>query len=149
MRLIVFVFLFIFTGCASLQAPGYISRIDHPYNRKFYASFEKVTSLFMYVLKKQGWTIANEVDPAIYERDDRYDDRGYQNLLIITEAKRSNRVLYSTVTHLNVLLHSFANTCDVEIRYESRTGLVKQFISTRNDRMVEDILNKVEQELNR
>ena len=144
MRFLTLFFALILSGCASMQAPGYISRVDHPYDRKIYASFEKVTSAFMYVLKKQGWTIINEVDPAIYERDDRYENNGHQNLLIITETKKNYRVLYSTFTHLNVFIHSIGNTCDVEIRYEARTPLVKQFISTRNDKIVQDILNAVD-----
>ncbi len=85
----------------------------------------------MYVLKKQGWTIDSEANPSIYERDDRYDNNGYRNLLIMTDARKHAL----TSTHLNVFIHSIDNTCDVEIRS-----------SRRNDRMVQDILDAVEQE---
>ena len=67
---------------------GYISRVDHPYDKKFYAGFEKVVSTTVYVLKKKGWAIDSEADPSIYERDDRYDNNGYQNLLIITGVEK-------------------------------------------------------------
>lgn len=149
MRFTALAVILLLTGCASLQSPGYINRADHPYIRKFYASFEKVTSVFNFVLKNQGWTIINEVDPSIYERDDRYDNNGYQNLLIITDIKKHNRVLYSTSTHLNVFIHSLGNNCDVEIRYEARTPLVKQFVSVRNDALVQKVLDAVDQEINR
>ena len=43
----------------------------------------------MFVLKNKGWTISREADPSIYERDDRYDNNGYQNLLIITNVKKA------------------------------------------------------------
>ncbi len=59
------------------------------------------------------------------------------------------RVLYSTSTHLNVFIHSIGNTCDVEVRYEAQTPLVKQFTSVRNDKLVQDILDAVEQEVDR
>jgi hypothetical protein len=137
---------FSFAGCASVPVPDYISRVDHPYDRKIYASFEKVASAFIYILKKEGWVIS-EADPSIYERDDRYDNNGYQNLLIMTDIKKKS--LHLGLTHLNVFIHAIGNTCDVQVRYEAQTHLVKQFISTRNDRVVEDILDAVEREVNK
>ena len=127
------VLLLMLAGCASVQAPGYISRIDHPYERKYDADVEKVTSAVTYVLKKQGWVINSEADPAIYERDDRYDNNGYQNLLIITESKK--KLLSLKSVHLNVFIHSIENTSDVEIRLSSG----------RNDQMVQGIFDAVDQ----
>jgi hypothetical protein len=146
MRFIICVLICFASGCASVQTPGYISRIDHPYEKKFYASFEKVTSSFMYVLKTKGWIIDSESDPSIYERDDRYDNNGYQNLLIITDARK--HFLHLNSAHLNVFVHSLGNICDVEIRYESDTHVVKQFSSARNDQIVQGILDAVEQDIN-
>jgi hypothetical protein len=135
-------------GCASVPMPEYISRVDHPYDRKIYASFEKVTGAFIYVLKKQGWAIS-EADPSVYERDDRYDNNGYRNLLIITDTRKHFHVLYSTFMHLNVFIHAIGNTCDVQIRYEAYTPLVKQFIWARDDSLVQGILDAVEQEVDK
>ena len=147
MRYLILSLIFLLAGCASVQMPGYIGRVDHPYERKFYGSFEKVVCSFVYVLKKQGWRIS-EADPAIYERDDRYDSNGYQNLLIITDIKKNARVIYSTFTHLNIFIHCMNDNCDVELRYESQTPMVKRFTSARNDRMVQGIFDTVEQEVN-
>ena len=148
MRYLILLLIFNLAGCASVPMPEYISRVDHPYDRKIYASFEKVASAVMFVLKNKGWTIS-EADPSVYERDDRYDNNGYRNLLIITNVRQNYRVLYSTFTHLNVFIHSIGNTCDVEIRYEAQTPLVKRFISTHNDELAKGILDAVEQEVNR
>jgi len=126
----------------------YIGRVDHPYDRKIYASLEKVTSAVMFVLKNKGWDIS-EADPSVYERDERYDNNGYRNLLITTNMRKNSRVLYSTFSHLNVFIHAINNTCDVEIRYESQTRMVKSFISARNDQLAQGILNAVEQEVDR
>ncbi len=101
----------------------------------------------MFVLKSKGWTIDSEVDSSIYERDDRYDNNGYQNLLIMTSVRK--HFLFLTSTRLNVFIHSIGNTCDVEIRYEAQTSLVKQFISVRNDLLVQGILDTIEQEVNK
>ena len=125
--------IFILAGCASVQMPGYISRVDHPYDRKIYAGFEKVTGAFLFVLQKQGWSISEEANPAIYERDDRYDNNGSRNLIIITDMRK--HFAHLTGTRLNVFIHAIGNTCDVEIR----------FSSGRNDRLAQDILDAVEQ----
>ena len=139
--------ILVFSGCASVQTPGYISRADHPYDRKIYAGFEKVASAFLYVLKNQGWKIDCEVDPSIYERDDRYDNNGYQNLLIITDARKKS--LHLSNAYLNVFIHSINNTCDVEIRYEAQTHVIKQFTFVRDDQLIQGILDAVEQEVGR
>jgi len=148
MRYLILSFILIFAGCACVPMPEYISRVDHPYDRKFNASFEKVTSSFIYVLKKQGWTINTEAEPSVYERDERYDNNVYKNLLIITNVRKEFRVVYSTWAHLNIFIHAIDNTCDVQIRYEAQTPLIKQFISTRKDKLVQGILDAVEQEIN-
>ena len=145
MRYLILSFIFIMSGCASVPTSGYISRVDHPYDRKFYAGFEKVVGSTVYVLKKKGWLIESEADPAIYERDERYDNSGYQNLLIMTRVRKNLSSM--TSMHLNVLIHSIGDTCDVEIRYEAQTPLIKRFTSERNDKMVQDILGAIQQDI--
>ena len=147
MRFIVLAIVFVFSGCATTQMPEYISKVDHPYDRKFYAGYDRVTSAVVYVLKSKGWTINSEADPSIYERDDRYENNGYQNELIITNIKKKFGPVYSTYTQLNVLVHSIGNTSDVEIRYQSKKPLIKEFISTRNDQLADDVLDAIEQEI--
>ncbi len=127
-------------GCVPAM-PEYIGRADHPYDRRINADFDKVTGAITYVLKKKGWVINTEALPSIYERDERYDNNGYQNLLIMTKPRGHE--------HLNIFVHGINQRCEVEIRYESRTSLIKQFSSERNDAVVNGILNAIEQEVNR
>jgi len=148
MRFVALIFILLLGGCASVPMSEYIGRVDHPYDRKIYASFEKVASAVMFVLKNKGWVIS-EADPSVYERDDRYDNNGYKNLLITTNIRKSSRVLYSSFSHLNVFIHAINNTCDVEIRYEAQTRMVKSFISERNDQLAQGILDAVENEVGR
>lgn len=145
--LILFSFL-IFSGCSSVPLSGYIGKVDHPYDKKFYGTFEKIVATTIYVLKKKGWKIDSEADPSIYERDDRYDNGQYQNLLLMTTFKSHYRFFYSTSAHLNVFIHSIGNTCELEIRYEGQNSMVKQFASSRNDRLVQGIFDAVETEIN-
>ncbi len=149
MRFLALAFIFLISGCASLQMSEYISRVDHPYDRKFYASLEKVTSSFIYVLKNKGWSITSEADPSVYERDDRYDNTSYQNLLLATNIRKKYSILYSTYSHLNIFIHAIGNTCDVEIRFESKTPFIRQFSSGRNDGLIQGIFDAVEQEVDR
>ena len=93
MRYLILSIIFLIAGCASVPTPDYISRVDHPYDRKIYASFEKVTGAMIYVLKKSGWKINTEAEPSIYERDDRYDNNGYQNLLIACDIVASTEIV--------------------------------------------------------
>jgi len=133
MRYLILSLIFTLAGCAAVQIPGYISRVDHPYDRKIYAGFEQVTGSFLFVLQKQGWVISEESNPAIYERDDRYDNNGSRNLLIIADMRK--HFAHLTGTRLNVFIHGIGNTCDVEIRLSSG----------RNDWLAQGILDAVEQ----
>ena len=149
MRYLFLSMILLLSGCVSVQMPEYIGRVDHPYDRKIYAGFEKVTSAVIFVLKLKGWAITTEAEPSIYERDERYDNNGYQNLLIISNIKKQYHGAYSTFSHLNVFIHSIGDTSDVEVRYESETPMVKRFTSVKNDQLVQGILDTVEQEVNR
>ena len=88
---------------------------------------------------------ANEVDPAIYEQDMRYDNNGYQNILLITNVRKKD--LQFNNMRLNVFIHYFSNSCDVEIRYESQNPIVNQLVSVRNDQVVQGFLDELEKEV--
>jgi len=118
-----------------VQNPEYITRVDHAYDRTYYAGFEKMIASFIFVLKKQGWGIIDEIDPSVFERDERYENNGYQNVLIVTDTK--NNFLHLTGMRLNIYIHSLGANSDVEIRS-----------TLRNDKIVESILNGVDREIN-
>ena len=145
MRLLFVSIIIMLSGCATASMSEYISRVDHPYDKVYYASIEKVTGAIVYVLRKQGWTISSEADPATYERDDRYENNGYKNLLILTDVKKKFNGAYLSSMHLNIFIHSLANTCDVEIRYEAKGP----FTSLRNDPLVQGLLDAIEQDVDR
>lgn len=143
------VFVCFLAGCVSLHTPAYINRADHPYTREFYAGFEKVTESVIYVLKKRGWAVAEEAEPSLYERDVRYENNGYQNLLVMTVPRRSNHLVTSTFSRLNVFIHSLGNTTQVEIRYEAITPFIKHWTSVRNDRLGQRLLDAMGDEISK
>ena len=145
MRFLVILLPFLMlAGCASVPMTGYISRVDHPYERKVYGSFEKVVSSTDYVLKKDGWKIINEVDSSVYEQDERYEGNGYQNLLIMTDIRKES--FHLTGMHLNVFVHCLNDACDIEIRFESKTSVIS---SAANDQVVQGILDDIQDEVSR
>ncbi|MBF0504336.1 MAG: hypothetical protein HQL14_04450 [Candidatus Omnitrophica bacterium] len=127
MRYLGVLLILVFVGCASVSMTDYV-KSEHPYVRKIYGTFEKVTSCVLLVLHHKGWEVSREVDPEVFERDERYENNGYQNVLIMAGRKK----------HLNVFVHCFENICDVEIRFGPKA---------RNDRLAESIFNALEQEI--
>jgi len=146
MRYLILSFIFLLSGCASMPVTDYI-KADHPYERKIYAGFEKVTSAVIFVMHQKGWSTSQGVDPAVYEQDERYESNGTENVLIFTDIKKHFRVFYSTYTHLNILVHGLGGVCNVEVRFCKLTPLGKQFVTVRNDRLAQSILDSVEQEV--
>jgi hypothetical protein len=146
MRYLILSIVFMLSGCATLPVTDYI-KADHPYERKIYASFEKVTSAAIFILHQKGWSTSQGVDPAVFEQDERYENNASENVLIFTDIKRHFRLFYSTYTHLNILVHGLGSSCNVEIRFCKLTPLGKQFITVRNDRLAQNILDAVEQEV--
>ncbi|MDE2028014.1 MAG: hypothetical protein KGK03_05295 [Candidatus Omnitrophica bacterium] len=134
------------SGCAAAPLSEYIGTANHPYDRKIQENYQKVTGAVVYVLRNKGWSVAEESLPSVYERNERYEHNGYQNLLIMTAIKRHYWGLYGTLAHLNILVHSLGDASEVEIRYESRVTFIRQFIFTRSDRMVEGMLDAIEKE---
>ena len=144
---IVIVGILALSGCTTIQIPNYI-QANNPYIRKMYGDFDQVAQATKTVLAKYGWQIDKEVDPSVYERDSRYDNNPAKNLLIFTNLKQRSLVLTSSYTHLNVFLHSVGTATEVEVRYHSMMPVIKRFVSTRNDKLANRILDAIEQQLN-
>ena len=139
--------MLLMTGCATVQVANYI-KDDHPYTRRVYGSFDKVADAVRDVLAQEGFKITDEVDPAVFERDERYERAGARNLLIFTSVKQLPRVVYSKYFHLNIYLRSLADSTEVEVRYAKATNImVKQFKGTRNDPYVNRLLDAIEAEI--
>ena len=141
------VILFSVLGCASVRVPAYI-QAEHPYKRTVYGEFEDVVAAVKEVLKDEGWTIAKETHPALYERNATFDENDKEHVLIFTETKQSSRLIYSSFTRMNVYINRTQEGMELDVRYGKVTDLyIKKFHRYRNDKMAERLLNLIEQKL--
>ena len=140
-------FLAIACGCTTVQVPGYI-KAEHPYARKMQGDFDKVVVAVQNVVVRNGWKIKTAMHPSVYERVEGENANSDKDILFFTDVKQHSMVLYSSYTHLNIFVHAIADGAQVEIRYGKATPLlIKQFQSTRNDKLANKILDQIEQEL--
>lgn len=145
--IILFLSALIFTGCTTLQVPSYIKG-DHPYSRKMYGDFDKISAVVRDVVVRNGWKIQSQVNPSVYERIEGKGQDTSKDLLLFTNVKQHSMVLYSSYTHLNIYLHAIADGVEVEIRYGKLTPLgIKQFSSTRADSLANKLLDQIERDL--
>ena len=134
-------------GCASIDSANYI-QAENPYKRTYYGSFDEVLDVVRAAIKEDGWQIVKEVDPTLYERNPLYSTGDQGHVLILTDVKRAQRIIYLKTTHLNVYVHRIAEGVDVDIRY----GSVKNFHlwksqSYRNNTLIKKMLDRIEQKL--
>ncbi len=139
----IFFSLFILTACSTLSIPEYVPD-EHPYQRKYYATYERAVTVTKQALEQFGWKVVKEVDPSVYERV--YMDIT-DRILLIAAPRRSAYGVGSHQMRLNVrLLAGKSNTTDVEIRYLSLNKVAfKQLRGYREDGVVEPILKRIEE----
>ena len=143
----VFLSLILLAGCTTIQIPTYI-KADHPYTRKMYGDFDHIVVVVKRVLERNGWKIASETHPSVYERSTDEDKETPKDLVIFTDVKQHTRILYSSYSHLNVFCHANPEGAEVEIRYGKEMPLlIHQFHTTRNDALGESLLGQIEQEM--
>ena len=140
------IFIVILTGCVSVQVTDYI-KDNHPYTRKIIGDYENIIDTVKVVLFKEGWQIQAIANPSVYERRVGGEDES-KDVLFLTGVKQYPKILYSTYTHLNVIVCAVAEGADVEIRYEALTPVrIKQFRDVRNDKLANRLLDNIEKEL--
>ncbi len=142
-----FLVLLFFAGCASVNVPGYI-QAENPYKRVMYGNFQDVVQAAKDVLIEDGWQIAKETHPALYERNATYGPEDQEHALIFTNVKQMSRLVYSKFIHLNVYINRTAEGIEVDVRYGSVVDFyIKKVRRYRNDEFVKKILDRIEQKL--
>jgi hypothetical protein len=135
------------TGCANIAIPNYIQD-KYPYKRTLYADFNEVHQTATDVLKKAGWTIEGESEPAVFERE-RAPESSNQQTLLFTEVRQFSFFIGSGYTRLNVYIRQVAaKETEVEIRYLKVTSIIfKNFYRYRNDQTVDRVFQRIEEQL--
>lgn len=134
-------------GCATVNPQHYI-QAENPYKRTYYGSFNEVLDAVRLTLDEEGWPIAKEVDPNLYERNPLQKSGDQDNILLFSKIKRAQRFVYVKATHLNVYVIPIDGGVEVDLRYGSVTDFrLWKKRSYRNERLVNKILDRVEQKL--
>ncbi len=134
-------------ACSSMQVSNYI-KADNPYTRKIDANFERVQEALKTVLSRHGFSILQEEDPSVYERNE-YTERVNKEkaVLIFTNIKKQSGIVDAVFVHLNVYLYQIGEWTDVDLRYEAAKSRVKKFYTYRNDKLMKQLLDEIEKEL--
>jgi hypothetical protein len=143
-RLLLISLILCLTGCVSVRIPKYLQD-KHPYQRKFYASYEETLEAASRTLTQLGWHISGTADPALYEQNQAKDDGGAKSILIFTEIRESSWILFSRYSQLNCYVRTTDAATEVELRYTNILALpFKNFQSYRNDRYIEKVFQQIE-----
>lgn len=134
------------SGCVTVKIPRYLEDAS-TYKKKYYASFEETINAAKIVLEDQNWTIADIVDPAIYEQNAVYDETKGKQALIFTETRQTSMLLFSRYSNLNVYVRTLdSSSTEIELRYHSVTPIFfKNFKSNKNDRYADKYFESIAQ----
>ena len=91
-HIVLWMLLGLFLGCATANLPDYI-KSTHPYTRKIAGDEVRITEAVKAVLSSEGWVIAFQVNPSVYERRSGGEDQS-KDILLISAPKRTFRGLY-------------------------------------------------------
>lgn len=140
-------FAVFWTGCAGLSMPGYIQS-ENPYKHVYYGDFQTVLGEVKTALNQEGWQVIKEVDPLTYERNPLLSEGSKDHVLIFTNVRKFQRVLYSEVRQLNVYVSKIEEGVEVDVRYRSvKNFYIMRTSSYRNDKLAKRLLNRIEQRL--
>lgn len=140
-------FLILSAGCAGLNMPSYI-QAENPYKRVYYGEFQSVLEEVKTSLEQEGWHVAKEVDPSLYERNPLFGEGDKNHVLIFTDVRKSQPIIYSEAKQLNVYVSLIKEGVEVDVRFRS----VKNFYlwksrSYKNSKLVKRLLDRIEQRL--
>ncbi len=135
-------------GCSTVNVPPYIQD-KHPYTKTLLSNYNKTLLITKKVLQEEGWTLTKSVDPAIYEKGRELDQPGAKQTLIFAQTVHKSWVGTGKYAQINVYLRTVneANT-EIEIRYlVVKDAFVKSFSHYRNDKLVDNLIEKINQQL--
>ena len=140
--------LLVVTGCTTVIIPNYIYD-KHPVQQIFYAPYEAVYAATIKALKSSGWKIAEESDPALFERRHESEDTSRSKTVIFTQIRQLSFFVGSGYSRLNVFLNvTVDKATEVEIRYVKVTTIgPKTFNNFKNDKLVNRLLKRIEENL--
>ena len=145
--MVLFVILF-GGGCVSIDIPKYIPD-NHPYKKKFYASFDEVSKVTRGTLQDNGWKIESTSDPAIYERTKLVGNKPGRQIVIFTKIRQTSLVIGTKYARINAFLWTGSDSSiELELRYITVSSIpLKTFYNYRKDSAIESLLKQIEKRL--
>ena len=144
-RIIGFIILiFFFSGCMTVKVQKYLED-KAPYQKKFYAAYDKTLATTREALQEMGWRISETANPSVFEQSQATAED--KQILLFTEVRQTPFIFSSRYSHLNVYI-KFAgdNTTDVEIRYLAVTPMIfKNSKNYKNNDAVNKIFKRISQ----
>ena len=142
-KILVLVLAVCVAGCSTAQIPPYVAD-KNPLKKRFYATFATARPAVEKALQELGWTVAEAVDPLVYEQSET-NDLTEQQLLLVTNVRQTPRLLTPRYARLNVFLRSQKNVSEVEIRYLTITSVaVKNFNNYGDAAILGSIMARIE-----
>jgi hypothetical protein len=135
-RVVFCLILVLCAGCAAVGG-GYLRPSEHPFTRKLYGDYDKIVEAVKGALAQDGWKIKTITNAGIYERSTDEGESAANDLLIFTQPKKHFKVLYSSYTYINVLVHQTGEGAAVEIRDNRHS---KKLANALLDRMEQNLL---------
>jgi len=149
MKYFLYVLLLITTfGCSTVNVPPYIQD-KHPVTKVLPENYNKVLLTTKKILAQEGWTITKESDPAVYEKGKELDAPNAKQTLVFARTVEKSLIGTGKYAQLNVYLRTVdeINT-EIEVRYlVVNSAVVKSFYDYRNDKLVNNLIEKINQQL--
>src|SRR6185295_4495749 len=124
------------TGCSTIVLPRYIPDKD-PSRKNFHAQYTEVVEATKKAFKDLGWEVAEEADPALYERAWQLRDPSVKQTLLMSNYRKSNFLIVSKSTAINAYVRSGADATELELRFlKVSTYPFKSFYKYRNNKLL-------------
>jgi len=142
-----FCLLLSLTGCSTLILPRYIPD-KNPTTRNFYADYDAVVAATREAFKKFGWEVAQEADPAVFERAWQLKSKDVKQVLLMSNYRKSNYLIVSKHSALNAYIRSGKDATELDLRYlKVSTFPFKSFYKYRNKKLINRLLKQIEANL--
>jgi len=140
--------IFTLTGCSTIILPRYIPD-KNPTQKKLYADYDRVVAATKAAFKDLGWEVAEEADPAVYERAWQLRDKNVKQILLMSDYHKSNFLIVSKNTAINAYIRAGADATELELRYlRVSTYPFKSFYKYRNNKLINALFQRIDKNLN-
>jgi hypothetical protein len=136
-------------GCATVILPTYVHD-KNPYKKRFYAEYDVVVAATKKAFSDLGWELADQADPALYERAWQLREADVRQVLLMTKYQGTRFGIPPKNTVLNAYIRSGPGATDVELRYlkVARFPFWTSY-KYRNDKLIERVSGQIEENLRR